>query len=349
MNEKNTQYTNVSVSKPKLSIVEIRGEITAQCLEEHKAKAVARMKRDFEMPGFRKGKVPEHILEKNINEKHLLEDAAYSALEDVYPNIIHEHNIPVFTRPFISITKLAFGSPVEFSISVGIIPEFKLPNYKKIAEMIIKKETQEGVTDKDVEDVIKRIQIMRAPLKKKEKESDPDETETPELTDEFVKTLGQFENVDDFRKKIRENIAMEKEFEFKRRRRESIAKELVEKTDMTIPAILLDEEIERVQEEINAEATKYGISKEEYYGKIGKTEEDFLKNQRMNAENQYKMKLILKKIAETENIRPSEKEIESECTHIEKHYGSAHPDRIRAYAEEMLTNEKTLQFLEKSA
>lgn len=339
-------YQNIKISPAKHSIVEIEGEITAESLEIHRKKMLTEIKKDFEMPGFRKGNVPEQILEKNMNTKHLLEDAAYSALEEVYPHIIIDKNIKVFTAPTITITKLALGNPIAFKISVGIVPEFKLPNYKKIAAEIIKKEETITVEDKEVEGVMRQIQIMRAPLKPKEKETESDEVAYPEFTDEFVKTLGNFKDVADFKEKIRENILEEKRFEAKKQKREMLAKKLVEEIPMEIPALLIEEEVAHIKEKIEGEIKKHNLTKDEYFKRIKKTEEQFTQEQREYITNQYKMKLILKKIAEEEKIEPTKEELEHEFNHVKEHYEDMDPYRIYGYIEEMLINEKTLQFLE---
>jgi len=346
MEEQNKSYQNIKVSGVKHSMIEIEGEITAEALGVHRKKALAKIKKDFEMPGFRKGNVPEHILEKNIDNKHLLEDAAYAALEEAYPQIVVEKNINVFTIPTISITKLAFGNPVSFKISVGIVPEFKLPNYKKIAEGIMKKEEEVAVHDDEIEGVIRQVQVMRAPLKPKEKEIDGDEVTHPELTDEFVKTLGDFKNVDDFKKKVKENILEEKKFEVRKQKREALAKKLVEEISIEIPALLIEDEVSRVKKRLEEEIKKYNLTQEEYFKKINKTEEQLIREQREYITNQHKTKLILKKIAEEEKIVPTKEELEHEFNHLIEHYKDVDPYRAYGYIEGMLTNEKTLRFLE---
>jgi FKBP-type peptidyl-prolyl cis-trans isomerase (trigger factor) len=346
MTEQKKKYNHIKVSSVKHGMVDIQGEITVETLETHRKNALQKIKKDFEMPGFRKGNVPAHILEKNIDQKHILEDAAYAALEEIYPEIVVEENIKVFTTPTVTITKLVFGNPVEFKISVGVVPEFKLPQYKKIAEDIMKKEQKVSVEEKEVEDIIKQILAMRAPLKTKEKETDPDETIIPELTDEFVKTLGNFKNVQEFKEDIQKNLLKEKEFEIKRNKREEIAKQLIAHTSIEIPNILIDDEIARLKEKIEEEIKKYNLTKEDYFKKIGKTEDVLLKEQGIYIENQYKTKLILKKISEVEDIKPTEKELEHEFEHMRARYKDVDPLRLYRYLEEMLINEKVLLFLE---
>ncbi len=59
-----------------------------------------------------------------------------------------------------------------------------------------------------------------------------------------------------------------------------------------------------------------------------------------------KLALILNKISEVEKIVADEEALEKEITHILEHYKDADRDRVRAHADNVLTNEKVFQFLE---
>ena len=61
----------------------------------------------------------------------ILGEAAEEALNEVYPSIIESEKLFVMGQPEVAITKLAKGNPLGFKITVAILPEFKLPDYKK--------------------------------------------------------------------------------------------------------------------------------------------------------------------------------------------------------------------------
>ncbi|MBX4198164.1 hypothetical protein KW782_02395 [Candidatus Parcubacteria bacterium] len=192
------------------------------------------------IPGFRKGHIPEKVLVDRVGEVAILEEAAELALKDVAPEII-EKNVPNYIgRPRINITKLAPGNPLEFKLTIDVMPEVKLPDYKKIAEAeMSKKEDKVEVTEKDINDVIEEIRKQRAHhayhLAHKDdtehKHSDEDiDKHKPEFNDEFVKTVGNFTSVEDFKTKARENLIQEKQNKVLEKRRNELLEKLVAET-----------------------------------------------------------------------------------------------------------------------
>lgn len=121
---------------------EITGEITLEFLNECKKDALKHLNEHVELPGFRKGNIPEDILTKHVGVMGVLEEAAEIALGREYSHIIEESKLRPLTRPRISVTKLAPNIPLEFKINVVLEPEFELPDYKKIAGEI-KEENKE--------------------------------------------------------------------------------------------------------------------------------------------------------------------------------------------------------------
>ncbi len=338
MAETNKLYTNVKVGKPKDGVVEIHGEIPAETMELHRKDVLLEVRQEVEVPGFRKGNVPEELVLKQIDMNHVLEDAAEEALGVAYPMILDEHSLVPQSSPRVTIVKLALGAPLEFKIAFAIEPEVSLPNYKKIAKAVKGKETAIEVTDQEVADIIAQVTTMR-----QDKDGKP-----AELTDEFVKTLGVFESVADFKEKLKDNIAKEKETDARRARYETIAQGLVKDAKVKLPLPLIEDELYAAHTRLHRELEKRKMSEEEYFKLIKKTEEEFMKEKREGVEKQLKTKFVLKAIAAKENIKPEEKEIEQELLHTQKHYPNAEAESFRGYIEEMLTNEKTLVFLEKA-
>src|SRR3989339_1946852 len=118
------------------SEVEIIGEISAEIFMSGRSNAIKEFSDNAEMDGFRKGKVPEDIMIKNIGAGAVLEKMAVIALEKEYPKIISEHKIRAIGRPEITLTKLAENNPLGFKIKTSVLPEITLPDYKKIAHLI---------------------------------------------------------------------------------------------------------------------------------------------------------------------------------------------------------------------
>ena len=130
------------------SEVEIIGEISAEIFMSGRNLAVKEFSEKAEMDGFRKGKIPEDILIKNIGLGAVLEKMAVIALEKEYPKIISEHKIRAIGRPEITLTKLVENNPLGFKIKTSVLPEVTLPDYKNIAKKILSdKNKEENLTE----------------------------------------------------------------------------------------------------------------------------------------------------------------------------------------------------------
>lgn len=340
-------YQNLQV-KIEGGIANIEGEIPANVLEEYLARVVEEAGRELEIKGFRRGKAPTEIVIKEIGENALLNIAADLSLREIYPQIIRNEKLEVITPPQVQITKLARKNPLSFKAKVGIVPKFNLPDYKKIARSIFSKEEKEiFISNEEVESVINEIIKMRQEELEKAGNELQDKNVLPEITDEFVKTIGKFKNVADFKNKIKKNLKIEKELAIQRKKREDLAKKLIDETKIDIPEITLQNEMQEFSHRLFHTLQERNMTLEEYFKEIGKNEEEFMKEQRERLKDQLKMRLIIEKIAKKENIKADEKEIESQIKVFMIQYPEIDPRDIRGYLEKIMTSEKVFHFLEK--
>ena len=164
----------VSIQKLPKSKVELTIEIEAVQFNKFYEKAILNLGKDFEIEGFRKGKAPREILEKNINSSKVLNIAAQEAVEENYKKVIFENKIEPVSKPEVEILKVALGNPFEFKVKVSVIPKIKLPDYKKIVSKF-KKAAPQGeprpedsglekvfVSEKEIDDIIFQLQSSRA-------------------------------------------------------------------------------------------------------------------------------------------------------------------------------------------
>ena len=349
-----------NIKKLPNSIVEIEGELEADLFEKYFDPAFKKLGENFEMDGFRRGKVPENMLIKNIPESKILEEMAGLALNEHYPNILIEEKIDAIGHPEITIKKLARNNPLEFKITTVVIPEVKLPDFKKIAEKINKDEKNKEeitVTDEEVENTILDIRKSRSPKKhmsephehkdgEEHVHTEPKEEELVTFDDEFVKALGPFENVEDFKTKLRENIKLEKANLAREKNRLKIIEEIIEGSTIDVPEILVDAELGKILYRMESDISQMGLKFEDYLKHIKKTVEDLKKEFRPDALKRSKLSLVLNEIAKIEKLEPSKDDVEKEVAHLIEHYKDADPERARIHAENVLTNEKVFQFLE---
>jgi FKBP-type peptidyl-prolyl cis-trans isomerase (trigger factor) len=349
------KYTNIKVEKKENSEVEISGEITAEVAAEYRAKALKEITETLTIPGFRKGHVPEKIVVEKVGEPYILEEAAELALKDVAPEIIEKHTPEYVGRPNIQITKLAEGNPIGFKIIVGVLPTFKLPDYKKIAKSeMSKKDEPVEVTDKELDDVILEVRKQRAHqtfhATNKDAGHDHSEEEVtkhmPEFNDEFVKTLGAFESVEDFKTKARENMLKEKEHRNLEKKRGAMLEALVAETSIKLPHVIIDSEIDRMFTQFESDISGMGLKVEDYLKHIQKTPEDLRKDWLPDAEKRAKLNLILAEIAKAEKIMADKEAVEVEVKNLKERFKDVDPLRVQAYVEHTLTIENVIKFLE---
>ncbi len=101
----------------------------------------------FNVPGFRKGKVPMHIAEKHYGVEMFYEDAFNEVVPEIYDKEIKENNLEVVSKPDIDIVQMEKGKDLIFTAIVQTKPDVKLGDYKGI-EL---KKVEYKVTAKDVE------------------------------------------------------------------------------------------------------------------------------------------------------------------------------------------------------
>ena len=327
------------------SEVEITGEISADVLLGYRKEALKHLQKEVKLDGFREGHIPENVLVKRLGEVAILEEAAEIAIQDEYPKIVKEHSLVVIGRPQVILTKIAPGNPAEFKIRAAVMPEVMIGDYKAIAKTEMKKtEEKIEVTEKDIEAVIEELRNIRAEVKKGEDEKE--ERILPELDDAFVKTLGDFKDVADFKEKAKENLALDKKAKARDKKRLEIVEKIVEKSEIDLPEILIESELEKMFSQFESDVARAGVKMEDYLKHIKKTEVDIRKDWRKDAEKRAKIQLIFNMIAKEEKLSADAKKVEEESAHILEHYKDAKPENVRVYVETILVNDKVFEFLE---
>ena len=116
-----------------------------------------------------------------------------------------------------------------------------------------------------------------------------------------------------------------------------------------MPAILVETEIDKILFRMESDIAQMGLKFDDYLKHLNKTVEDLRKDFRKDAEKKAKLGLVLNKISEIEKIVPEEEDVAAEVAHLLEHYKDADPERARIHTENVLTNEKVFQFLEKQS
>ncbi|MEK7479157.1 MAG: trigger factor [Patescibacteria group bacterium] len=366
-----TDYKNISVKKIEASRAEITGEISADKVRGFEDKALGHLGGDFALPGFRPGHVPAKMVKEKVGEVRVWIEAGEMALEKEYPKIIEAAGLSVLGQPEVQITKLAPGNPLGFKITVSVMPETKLPDYKKITKEVLRQADDKKieVTDKEVEDLILDLQKARARHEKvikeksqhegqktQETEQNPaesadadrgvSEAELPPFDDEFAKSLGKFEGAEDFKAKAKENILEDKKFRAREKARLDIVDKIIEDMKAELPDVLVEGELHRMVAQFEGDISRAGFSFQDYLKHAGKSEDDLKNDWKSQAEKRARTQLVLLEIAKKEGLKPDKAKTEEGVRELLAQHKDADEKRVRAYVEEALLNEAALEFLE---
>lgn len=302
---------------------------------------------DMKIKGFRDGKVPRSVVESTQGKQAVWNEAAPHAVEEGYRAALKEHKIEPIGQPRVDILKLVPGNNFEFKAVVPTMPHVELPDYKSIAQRVREKETKEvNVEDGEVEDALKWLQKSRTPQTEESKES-------PSIDDAFAKSLGNFENLEALKKNIGEGIQQEKEQKEKERIRLRILEEIGKKLKLDIPDSLIEGELNKMHEEFTNQIQQMEMTLEDYLKKIGKSEKDLREGWGDKARERVMVGLILRLIAEHEEIEADDEKVETEANNYLKQFGSVgdaekkiDPEALRTHIRGILKNEKVFQLLE---
>lgn len=140
--------------------VKLSFEIEAAKFEEAIQKVYVKSAKYFNIPGFRKGKAPYKIIEKQYGAQIFYEDAFNEVAAEVYEKEIKDAKLEVVSRPEINIDQMEKGKDLKFTAIVQTKPEVTLGKYKGI-EL---KKIEYTVEDKDIDHEIGHMQERNARL-----------------------------------------------------------------------------------------------------------------------------------------------------------------------------------------
>lgn len=364
MSDTTQHFSNITVTHKDGSEVEIKGEVPVDAVHGHRMKALRALAKDLELPGFRRGHVPVDMVLEHIGEARLMQETAERALSHVYPLIVAEHKLDVVGRPQVSITKLAPGNPLGFTITTAVYPEVTLPEYKKITEKELKQHDDPeavSVSDEEVEAELKKLQEMmgeqgtgngeqaigdRGEGDTIEVSKDAEKKKLPELNDEFAKQLGSFETLDDLRATIKKGKLAEKQQKAHEKRRIALADAVLAKCTLEVPGVFVEGELDQLVASFEERVKRAGLEMDAYLKQAEKTVEDLRKEWRADAEKRAKLQIVLSEIAKAEGFSPNPERLEREVGHIKEHYQDAEEHAIRSYVGAQMLNEMVFAMLE---
>lgn len=145
-----------TVEKLEKNMAKLTITVPAEEFTKATTQAYNKQKGKINVPGFRKGKVPQAYLEKMYGPEMFYEDAANICIQDAYPEAAEQSDLDIVSRPEIDATQMEKGKDFIFTATVAVKPEVTLGDYKGIE--VDKVEVE--VTDAEVEEELKKAQMQ---------------------------------------------------------------------------------------------------------------------------------------------------------------------------------------------
>lgn len=166
---------HITTKKLPQSKVEITVVLPWEEWKKEEAHAVEHMSANVHLPGFRKGKVPQAVLEGKYGRQSILVETAEHAVEHTYPKALVEAKAEALGRPEIRLDVVKEHEPLTFVITTAVLPEVTLKDWKKEVKQVNKIHAgkESVVTDAEVEAEVKRLAEMRATLVTVNREARP--------------------------------------------------------------------------------------------------------------------------------------------------------------------------------
>jgi len=212
--------------------------------------------------------------------------------------------------------KVVEGSKIEkqiIQLGKNIPPEFNKKlmgcsagDEKEIKVLVPNDTKDKKIANKEITYKVKIIEIK--------------EKELPELNVDFVKTVGDYKNLDDFKKDIKDKLMKQIETLNKNNYELKLLEKVTDICEVKVPKVLIEREVEYMMKSLEDDLKSKDLSLQDYYKSIKTDEEKVKKEYGIVAEKRIKQELVLDKISQTEKIEVSEKEVK---------------DKIKAIAEEV--------------
>lgn len=177
----------------------------------------------------------------------------------------------------------------------------------------------------------------------------------PEVDDDFAKdtNIPNVETVEDLKKTVKERLENQKKAQAESEADEKLFDALRDNATIDLPDVLVDEEVNNQINQMAAQMQQYGISFSQYLKMMNKTVDSLKGEYKEQAEKTVKLRLILEKIAEVENLEPTEEDINEQYHELATMYG-IEEDKVKSLVSEDLIkqdvkNTKAYNFVKDNA
>jgi trigger factor len=135
----------LSPTRAKLTV-----EVPFEELKPSLDRAYQTIAKQINVPGFRRGKVPPMVIDRQVGRGAILDQAINDALPQLYIQALQDNDLQPLAQPEIEVTKLEDNESLEFTAEVDVKPDIELPSYDDLTAQV----ADVTVTDEDVDEQV---------------------------------------------------------------------------------------------------------------------------------------------------------------------------------------------------
>lgn len=141
---------SLQVEKLEHNMAKLTVEVATEDVEKALQAAYLKQRKQINIPGFRKGKVPRQMIEKMYGPEVFYDEAANNMIPDAYAKAYDESELDIVSQPKIEVVQMEKGKPFIFTAEVATKPEVTLGDYKglkvdKVSTRVTQKEVDEEI------------------------------------------------------------------------------------------------------------------------------------------------------------------------------------------------------------
>lgn len=152
---------------------------------------------------------------------------------------------------------------------------------------------------------------------------DVKEKHLPELNDEFAKTVGGGETVEELREKVRERIQSRLEYEARLAYEDALVEAVVNRSTVEMPDVLVERQIDGQLEDLKADLAREKVGWQDYLLEAHKTEQQIRDDMRESAQRRLRNSLVLREVARRENIEVKPEDVTADIEATAAQFGAA--------------------------
>jgi trigger factor len=177
--------------------------------------------------------------------------------------------------------------------------------------------------------------------------------ELPALDDEFAKEISEFDTLDEVKADIKKKKEEENKLRAEREYEDAVMDAVSSNAEVDIPDVMIEKEIDSMLKDLEMRLKYQGLDLDSYYKYTNNTEQKVREYMRETAEKRVRNDLVIKKIAEDEEIKATDDELLKRASEIAKQYGNKETDKMaklildsqKSYIETDVVNEKVVKML----